>query len=156
MMNNEEVADLVQSLLSEGGRVLDAGCGDGSTLELLARRGISGVGVDPNFHGDDALCRKLPAEEIGSLGEPVDLVYCVYALHHFSDPLRFLKQAKMVLGKGGTLLVVDWIKGSKTGVREEYFALEEVEELMADAGFSVLWRKERDQTMAVAGQPFSI
>ena len=152
MMNDKEVADFVQSLLPEGGRVLDAGCGDGSVLTLLAERGISGVGVDPNFHGDLSLCQKLPAEEIGFLSETVDLVYCLYALHHFSDPLRFLKQAKTILRKGGKILVVDWMKGSKTGVREEYYSMREVERFMANAGYGVVRREEHDQTMVVVGK----
>ena len=37
---------LIADLVPEGSRVLDLGCGNGDTLQLLAEKGCTGVGVD--------------------------------------------------------------------------------------------------------------
>jgi methionine biosynthesis protein MetW len=47
--------DIVASMIGEGARVLDLGCGDGALLEqLIKQQGCSGLGVeldDDDFHG---------------------------------------------------------------------------------------------------------
>jgi len=152
MLTDEVIADLIETLLPLGGTVLDVGCGDGHTLAVLAGRGVSGMGVDPYPHGGKVSCWRLRAEEIGTLDEQFDLIYTVYSLHHFDAPRRFLREAKRILRPAGVLLIIDWVKGAKTGVQEHYFAARTVARWMATAGFDLVWQEVREQTMVIAGR----
>jgi len=151
VLGDEAVADLIIEHLSSGGRVLDVGCGGGHTLRALARRGVEGIGIDPHPYGR-APCRRLRAEEISTLQEQFDLVYTLHALHEFDAPEQFVREAKEVLQPDGVLLIMDWARGARTGVRERYFAIETVAGWMADAGFDILRQEVRGQTMILAGQ----
>jgi SAM-dependent methyltransferase len=150
-LTDDAVADLIVEHLPPGGRVLDVGCGGGRTLATLARRGIQGTGVDPYPHGG-VLCKRLRAEQIGSLQEQFDLIYTLYALHEFDAPARFLTQAKQVLRPAGVLVIMDWVRRAKTGVRESYLAIETVAQCMADAGFNILRQEVCGQTMILVGR----
>jgi len=122
MLSDEVMADLIETLLSAGGTVLDVGCGGGHTLAVLAGRGISGMGIDPYPHGGEVPCWQLRAEEIGTLEKQFDLIYTVYSLHHFDAPRKFLREVRHVLRPAGVLLIVDWVEGARTGAREHYLA----------------------------------
>jgi len=151
VLGDKAVVELIVELLPTSGRVLDVGCGGGQTLRALARRGVKGIGVDPHPYGS-APCQRLYAEEISTLGEQFDLIYTLHALHEFDAPERFPKAARKVLHPGGVLLIMDWVRGAETGVRERYFATETVVGWMADAGFDMLRQEVRGQTMIVAGR----
>jgi SAM-dependent methyltransferase len=151
VLGDEEVAKLIVDLLPPGGRVLDVGCGGGHTLRALARRGVEGMGIDSHLYGR-APCRHLHAEEISTLEERFDLIYALYALHEFDAPERFPREAKQILRSGGILLIMDWVRGAKTGTRERYFTTKTVAGWMADAGFDVLRQEVHGQTMILAGQ----
>jgi 2-polyprenyl-3-methyl-5-hydroxy-6-metoxy-1,4-benzoquinol methylase len=150
VLGDEQVAELILGLLPPGGTVLDVGCGGGHTLRALARRGVEGVGIDPHPHGTP--CRHLRAEQIGTLEEQFDLVYTLHALHEFDRPDRFPREVKGLLRPGGTVLIMDWLRGAKTGVHEKYFATETVAGWIVDAGFHILLQEVRGQTMILAGQ----
>jgi SAM-dependent methyltransferase len=70
--------------------------------------------VDPYPYGS-APCQRLYAEEISTLGEQFDLIYTLYALHEFDAAERFLREAKEVLRPSGVLLIIDWVRGARTG-----------------------------------------
>jgi len=150
VFTDEAVANLIVELLPSGGRVLDVGCGGGHTLAALARRGVQGMGIDPHPYGR-APCRRLRAEEISTLGEQFDLVYTLHALHEFEAPERFPREAREVLRPDGILLIMDWGREARMGVRERYFAIETVAGWMADAGFDILRQEVRGQTMILVG-----
>jgi 2-polyprenyl-3-methyl-5-hydroxy-6-metoxy-1,4-benzoquinol methylase len=145
------VVALILELLPPGGRVLDVGCGGGRMLRTLAERGVEGMGVDRYPYGG-ARCRRLRAEEISTLEERFDLVYTLHALHEFGAPEQFVREAKEVLVPGGALLIVDWVRGTKTGVRERYFAIETVAKWMSEAGFDIVRQEVRGPTMILAGR----
>lgn len=101
----------------EGRTVLDAGCGDGVLLELLARRGAAAVGLDAERVGLElarqelekrtsmatlvqGVCQALPLRS--SL---MDAVFAVEVIEHLDDPERFLSEASRVLRRGGVLVV---------------------------------------------------
>jgi SAM-dependent methyltransferase len=151
MLADETVAELIVELLPPGGRVLDVGCGGGHTLRALARRGVEGIGIDPHPYGR-APCRRLRAEEISALEEQFDLIYTLHALHEFDAPERFPREAKDALRPGGVLLIMDWVRGAGTGVRERYFTSKTVAGWMADAGFDILQQEVRGQTMILVGR----
>jgi len=151
MLDESEMLDLIIAWLPAGGRVLDVGCGSGRILAALARHGIFGMGIDP-FAGDAERCRHLRAEQMDQVAERFDLVYTRYTLHHLDAPQQFPGRARSVLRPGGTLLIVDWVKGSRTGVPEQYFALQVVVGWVRGAGFQLLCEDVRGQTMVIVGR----
>jgi 2-polyprenyl-3-methyl-5-hydroxy-6-metoxy-1,4-benzoquinol methylase len=151
VLGNEAVVEAILELLPSGGKVLDVGCGGGQILRALARRGVEGIGIDPRPYGG-APCQRLHAEEINTLGEQFDLVYTLHALHEFETPEQFPRKAREALRSGGVLLIMDWAKGARTGIRERYFAIETVAEWMVDAGFDILRQEVRGKTMILAGR----
>ena len=151
MLTHEAVADLIVELLPPDGKVLDVGCGGGHTLAALVSRGVQGIGIDRHPYGR-APCQRLQAEEISTLQEQFDLVYTLYALHEFEAPERFPREAKEVLRPDGVLLIMDWVRGAKTGVRERYFAPRTVAVWMAHAGFDLLRQEVRDETMILTAR----
>jgi 2-polyprenyl-3-methyl-5-hydroxy-6-metoxy-1,4-benzoquinol methylase len=151
VLGNEAVIEAIMELLPSGGRVLDVGCGGGHILRALARRGVEGIGIDPHPYGG-APYQRLHAEEINTLGEQFDLVYTLHALHEFETPEQFPRKAREALRSGGVLLIMDWAKGARTGIRERYFAIETVAEWMVDAGFDILRQEVRGKTMILAGR----
>jgi SAM-dependent methyltransferase len=90
------------------------------------------------------------------LAEQFDLVYTRYALHHLGAPQRFPEKARSVLCPGGVLLIVDWIKGARTGVPERYLAPQTVAGWVrwvgTHAGFQLLCQHVRGQSMVVVGK----
>ena len=145
-----EVLDLIVGWLAPGGKVLDVGCGSGHMLRALAERGVTGLGIDP-YAGEIKRCRRLRAEEMDQLPELFDLVYTRYTLHHLDAPHQFPAKARSVLRPGGVLLIVDWIEGAQTGVPERYFASQTVARWVRKAGFQLLCKDVRQQTMIIVG-----
>jgi SAM-dependent methyltransferase len=103
-------------------RVLDLGCGEGSSTIALAlgypRIRVLGVDLDPD---SVAAARAAAAEagvadrvefEVGDAatvagGAPFDLVTIFEALHDMGDPVGVLRAARGLLGDGGTIFVAD-------------------------------------------------
>jgi ubiquinone/menaquinone biosynthesis C-methylase UbiE len=102
--------------VTDGDRVLDVGCGNGSLISAIKRKGsikAYGVDISPNMIGE---CRKRygDIEFAVSTGEvlPFDdssfdtlTICCV--LHHLNNPQRFFMESRRVLKPGGTLIVGD-------------------------------------------------
>ena len=90
------------------------------------------------------------AENIPFPGGSFDLIFCVNAFHHFSDPKKFLRDSRLLLRNGGQLAIfgldphapnTDWyLYDYFPGVRgvdlKRYLPVAEVKRLMAEAGFS--------------------
>jgi SAM-dependent methyltransferase len=151
MLSEGEMLDLIITWLPPGGRVLDIGCGSGRLLTALTKRGVSGMGIDP--HASDAEhCRHLRAEEMDQLADRFDLVYTRYTLHHLDAPQRFPEKVRSVLCPSGILLIVDWVKGARTGVPERYLAPQTVAGWVSKAGFQLLCEDVRGQSMVVVGK----
>jgi SAM-dependent methyltransferase len=95
-----------------GGRLLDVGCGDGQSLEILADLGwsVSGVEVDPSAVAV-ARARGLDVRQ-GTLADAAfaedsfDLVTSSHVIEHVHDPADFLRQSLRVLRPGGGLVTV--------------------------------------------------
>jgi SAM-dependent methyltransferase len=151
VVHDDEMLNLIAAWLPRGGTVLDVGCGSGRMLAALAKRDISGMGIDP-YPSDTRRCRHLRAGEIDQLAEQFDLVYTRYALHHFGAPQQFPDKARSVLRAGGVLLIVDWFEGARTGVSERYLALQAVAGWVRGAGFELLRQEIRGQSMIIVGK----
>lgn len=122
----DEVVPLLDlhDTLDRGARVLDAGCGSGEALAILAERypRSSFVGLDQSHDAvstaqDRADRRGLAnvAVEVADLEEPwpaiadgpFDLVLAVNVVHDLAEPARFFDRAKGVLRPGGTLALLE-------------------------------------------------
>ena len=110
----------LEKLLStiDGGRVLDAGCGDGRSTRLLAD-GLQSmstiVGIDPDKNSLDEArrqtddrrisYRQLSVMDLAAEPERFETVAIAHALHHVEDPVAVLTRLVSVLVPDGALIV---------------------------------------------------
>ncbi len=138
-------------------RILDAGCGTGRWLEVLAAPARLTVGLDPS-RGMLARARsrlpRVPLVQARGEAPPFadaafDLITLVHVIHHLADPLRFLAEAARCLAPGGALAVVggnpvapgsawyiyDYFPGVRERDETRFPAWAQVRAWMQDAGF---------------------
>jgi len=149
--------------LHAGLTFLDIGCGDGffaiSAARLVGERG-KGLAIDANHAAIDRLDKKAATEGLSNIafrvGEAEDTILCEtcadivffgIVLHDFRDPLRVLKNAKVMLRPSGRLVDLDWRKepmemGPPLEIR---FSEQEAVRLIKSAGFEVESVKESGQ-----------
>ena len=124
-----------------GARCLDAGCGPGETMRLLAQRvgptgRVQGVDIDEALgrqalamlHADgQRQCDFAVADlEDGTpiAGGTYDVVYARLLLFHVADPIRVLRLLWRAVAPGGHLIVHDYDLGS-TDVQPELATMQE-------------------------------
>src|SRR5262245_40746513 len=99
--------------LTKGGRVAEIGPGNGNAAAVVGRAFPSStvVGYDlspqplPDLPANVSI-RQGDARDLPDEG-PFDLVYCLDALHHMSDPASVLKSVRRVLAPGGAVLIAE-------------------------------------------------
>jgi SAM-dependent methyltransferase len=91
-----------------GERVLDLGCGTGTLLAEIVRRGARGIGIDADAAMVAAARTNVPDAEIlradghaFELGEPVDAVFSNAALHWMLRPENVAARVRAALEPGG-------------------------------------------------------
>lgn len=127
------VAKALKDLIVELGarRVLEAGCGTGHWLKIVARHVDWVIGVDSSI-GMLQEALNLPApiklvcgssDHLPFIGSSFDLIFVVNALHHFDDKQGFIKQAQRLLRPGGSLATIGLDVSSAVGhwVIYDYF-----------------------------------
>lgn len=105
---------LTAHLPSEGGRVLELGCGDGAVAAELAARGVRVLALDPDAdaverargRGVDARVAEWP--EDAPVEGDFDAVFCVRSLHHMERLEASVARAREALVPGGILLAVEF------------------------------------------------
>ena len=135
------------------GRVLEVGCGTGRWLRVLAESCAFACGADFSF-GMLRQALPLPVVQADANLLPFrsgrfDLVYCVNAIHHFTDFRAFLADAVDLLRATGVLAVVgidprwhprryfyEWFEGAREMDLDRYPAHEHVVEAMTALGLS--------------------
>lgn len=114
-----DTVDILGGLLAplQGRRILDIGCGRGNLLQALAERGASVAGLDP----DEAMLEvaqtlvpkavlKQGCAQLLPFGDTsMHAAIFLNSLHHIPIPdmLLALEEAARVVGKGGSVIVVE-------------------------------------------------
>ena len=153
------MAAALQDLAAERAarRVLEVGCGTGRWLEALHAVAPIVVGLDPSRGMlQQARQRSLPLRLVQGRGETLpyaagafELVSCVNAVHHMSDPRAFICEAWRVLAPGGRLAIAsmdphdtrntwyvyDFFEGVYASDLSRFPAHETVLRWLAEAGF---------------------
>lgn len=118
---------LAFSEIRSGQIVLDVGTGSGFAAALLARAvGVNGCvySIDPSENAlrkafsklkeknldKIVVLKKARVEELPFEDDFFDRVVSVMSFHHFSDPVKSLKEMYRVLKPGGILVIVDWTR----------------------------------------------
>lgn len=115
--------------LGAGMSVLDAGCGPGEVMRLMAKRvgpagSVTGVDIDADVaaYGFE----QMQAELVGNFhfhtanlldgskvpGGPFDFVFCRFLLLHMDDPVEMVRRLAAQAKPGGTLIVMDYVMDS--------------------------------------------
>jgi ubiquinone/menaquinone biosynthesis C-methylase UbiE len=138
-------------------RVLEIGCGTGHWMRRLRESNVIAFGLDLSVGmlaiARDTLSGRLIRAGADSLPfgtASCDRLFCVNALHHFSDKAAFITDARRVLRSGGGLLtagldphngqdqwwIYDYFPAALAEDRKRYLPTERIRELMGVAGFS--------------------
>jgi ubiquinone/menaquinone biosynthesis C-methylase UbiE len=139
-------------------RVLDVGCGTGHWLNILSDLPVELIGLDPSSamlekaraHATRAGLVCAPAEGMPFQAKSFDLIFCVNAFHHFSDPKKFLRSSRLLLRNGGRLgifsldphteetdwYLYDYFPGVRAADLRRYSPTVEIMRSMAEAGFN--------------------
>ena len=133
----------------------DLGCGSGALLEGMAERVQAVIGVDSSREMLAEARRRLEKKgrefdlRIGEIehlplrDQEVDSAVINLVLHHLRNPGEVLLEARRILRKGGTLIVVDFCKHEEEIMRSRYgdhwlgFSTREIELWLEEAGFTI-------------------
>lgn len=114
-----DTVEILERLLSplQGRRLLDIGCGKGQLLQALAERGAGVAGLDPDEAVLDAAKKLVPraalkqghAQMLPWGDASMHAAIFLNSLHHVpaADMLLALEEAARVVGKGGSVVVVE-------------------------------------------------
>lgn len=99
---------MLRQVAPDAGRILDAGCGEGTFLAAAIGAGWRGLGVDIGGAADAARARGL--DVVGRLEDaaergPFDAITFWHSLEHFPSPAEALTTARRLLTPEGILLV---------------------------------------------------
>jgi ubiquinone/menaquinone biosynthesis C-methylase UbiE len=168
------VRETVLGFIGDAGAVLEVGCGTGHWLAAVGGR--RPAGIDPSMPMLERAQRTAPqarlvrarAEALPWRDQTFDRIFCVNALHHFSDRDRFFAEARRVLRPGGGVLTIgkdphregdgwwvyDYFAETRAIDRTRYAAVKTLRGELTRAGFAWAESLEADhiETMVPAGQ----
>lgn len=151
------IAETLTGLLPGSGRdVLEVGCGTGHWLTALAKLGHRPFGADASAgmlaRARDAGHARLLVATAAALpfaATSLDAIVCVNALHHFPDPIAFVREAWRMLRVGGLLVTIgmdphdgvrrwvvyDAFAGTREADLRRFAAPAQIRRWLEDAGF---------------------
>lgn len=122
-LNEPAWTDVFEAVLAEAGaepgkRLLDIGCGAGGALVLARAHGADVAGLDASENFVAIARSRLPGAriEVGEMEEMpfedgvFDVATAINSVQFSGDPVRALGEAKRVLCRGGTLVMLVWGK----------------------------------------------
>jgi ubiquinone/menaquinone biosynthesis C-methylase UbiE len=156
---------LLNFLGSQPSSAMEVGCGTGYWLRVSAGHGFL-AGVEPSSRmleraraaAPEARLVRARAEELPWRDASFDRVFCINALHHFTDRVRFFAEARRLLKPGGGLLTIgkdphtdrdDWwvyqyFEETRAIDRERFARVRTLRGEMALAGFAWTESMEAD------------
>ncbi len=177
-VSNHVIAELRSVFpLDSTSRVLEVGCGTANHIHaLVSLTGCMGWGVEPSremrqvaqTHSRLSLCEGT-AESMPFDDGSFDLVFSVNVIHHVSDPLGHFKEARRVLGPGGSICnatdSTDMIRrreplsrywpSSATADIARYPTADALLKLMSQAGFvKTACREVRASSLVTDSRPY--
>ncbi len=117
-----------RSMISQGSRILDVGCGSGIFMQLLADRGARLTGIDPNREmiawaaaSDEGSCLQGVAEELPFPADTFHLALSAQAFHWFRLEEAISEMRRVVVPAGSGAAIWNCRKG--TPLIDEYNSL---------------------------------
>jgi ubiquinone/menaquinone biosynthesis C-methylase UbiE len=159
----EDVVEVLASLGSSSSRILDCSCGGGTEALALASLVPNGEVVGSDLAADMVSTAATRAAERGirnaaffqadvaslpdHFADQFDFVYCSFSFHHYTEPIKALREMRRVLAEGGHAFVVDagpwWMKAVGSPIAQwadpgwvAFYTGEELQTLFHQAGFS--------------------
>jgi SAM-dependent methyltransferase len=145
----EQAAVRELAAVEPGAIALDAGCGDGATLEWLRGRGAKAIGIDLTWPMARVCAMRglaVAVQDIEQIGlKPVfEWVLCIGSLEFVPDPARALRNLAGCLSPAGTLVLLYPRKGPlgtlyalyhrSHGTRIHLFNSDDIRTLFSGAG----------------------
>lgn len=89
------------------GSILDIGCGEGSFLEEMEKRGFECYGLETSKAGITASRKKgiVVYEDIQKIKRKFDVITLWHVFEHITNPLFYLKTIRKLLNKNGQLII---------------------------------------------------
>lgn len=162
----QEVIDLIEGVTPlKRKRVLEAACGTGEFLSLIAQRGATCIGVDPSAPGIQGGGLELhqalfDQAYLASMTDPADVLINRHMIEHILHPLEMLRLFHKALAPDGILYLetprLDWILENRAFFdlpyeHCAYYTDDLLARLLRTAGFSTAAVK-----FSYSGQYFSI
>ncbi len=147
--------EILKKYIKKGNSVLEIGAGNCDFLKnIVYKFDVTGYGVDPYIYSLDKeklKCFKIKGEDISKLKKRFDIIYLLRSLHHIKNPEVLFNEIKTYLNNNGKLIIVDWKKGTETGIPENYFSLNEVKSLMLKFNLEIVEECENSWYLVIVG-----
>jgi ubiquinone/menaquinone biosynthesis C-methylase UbiE len=163
----EDYGDIERALVAfignSGRRVLEVGCGTGHWLQRLQLPNMA-VEIDLSSAMLSRARAKVAsgrliqgrAEHLPFVDSSFDRLFCINAHHHFADKRHFLKEARRVLGTGGSVMAIaldphngadqwwvyDYFDGTLDIDKARYPSCEQLRTWMNETGFADTYTRE--------------